>query len=75
MGLKSVRCLPGIGPVMGRRLQDKNFGQADMVLGQFLTMGKDHDKFGQWLAETCQANARHQRLCSNALQDWCNHHL
>ncbi|KAL8222266.1 UNVERIFIED_CONTAM: Barrier-to-autointegration factor [Gekko kuhli] len=41
MGEKSVGTLSGLGDVLGKKLEDKGFDKAYVVLGQFLVLKKD----------------------------------
>ncbi|XP_053229052.1 barrier-to-autointegration factor-like [Podarcis raffonei] len=59
MGDKSLGTLAGIGDVLGRKLEDKGFDKAYVVLGQFLVL---KDLFREWLKDTCGANAKQSRL-------------
>ena len=45
MGEKPVNELAGIGEVLGKRLADKGFDKAYVVLGQFLVLKKNEDLF------------------------------
>ncbi|XP_074503352.1 barrier-to-autointegration factor-like [Sebastes fasciatus] len=71
MGNKSVLFLPGIGKKRGRKLELKDFDKAYLVLGQFLLLKKDHERFTEWLKHTSGANAREAGLCDWCLREWC----
>ncbi|XP_058608630.1 barrier-to-autointegration factor [Onychostoma macrolepis] len=75
MGDKLVYELPGIGPVLGRRLQNRGIIRAQNVLGRFLALNKDEWKFKNWLRDTCGANAKQQRDCYNCLREWTSNNL
>ena len=45
MGEKPVTDLAGIGEVLGKRLADKGFDKAYVVLGQFLVLKKNEEMF------------------------------
>ena len=49
MGEKAVTDLAGIGDVLGKRLESKGFDKAYVVLGQFLLLKKNKDRFVDWL--------------------------
>ena len=49
MGKKPVSDLAGIGQVLGKRLESKGFDKASVVLGQFLLLKKNKDRFVVWL--------------------------
>lgn len=71
MGEKPVNELAGIGEVLGKRLADKGFDKAYVVLGQFLVLKKNEDLFRDWLNQTCGANAKQAGDCYNCLNEWC----
>nr|XP_020456184.1 barrier-to-autointegration factor [Monopterus albus]XP_020456185.1 barrier-to-autointegration factor [Monopterus albus]XP_020456186.1 barrier-to-autointegration factor [Monopterus albus]XP_020456187.1 barrier-to-autointegration factor [Monopterus albus]XP_020456188.1 barrier-to-autointegration factor [Monopterus albus]XP_020456189.1 barrier-to-autointegration factor [Monopterus albus]XP_020456190.1 barrier-to-autointegration factor [Monopterus albus] len=72
MGEKSVMALAGIGEVLGKRLEDKGFDKAYVVLGQFLVLKKDEELFRDWLKDTCGANSKQQGDCCGCLKEWCD---
>ncbi|CAH2324940.1 barrier-to-autointegration factor [Pelobates cultripes] len=72
MGDKTVQCLPGIGDVLGQRLEQKGFDKAYVVLGQFLLLKKDEELFKEWLKDSCSANAKQSRDCCGCLKEWCD---
>lgn len=43
MGGKSVGSLAEIGDALGKKLDERNFNNAYVVLGQFLELKKDED--------------------------------
>uniref|UniRef100_A0A8C8RA50 Barrier-to-autointegration factor n=1 Tax=Pelusios castaneus TaxID=367368 RepID=A0A8C8RA50_9SAUR len=70
MGEKPVGTLAGIGDVLGKKLEDKGFDKAYVVLGQFLVLKKDEELFREWLKDTCGANAKQSRDCAGCLREW-----
>ncbi|XP_056680982.1 barrier-to-autointegration factor-like [Monodelphis domestica] len=72
MGDKPVRCLAGIGEVLGQKLECRGFDKAYMVLGQFLVLKKDEDLFREWLNDICGANAKQSQDCFECLREWCD---
>ncbi|XP_005431450.2 barrier-to-autointegration factor, partial [Geospiza fortis] len=58
-----------IGNALGRKLEEKGFDKAYVVLGQFLVLRKDEELFREWLKETCGANAKQSRDCSGCLRE------
>ena len=72
MGDKSVTNLAGIGETLGKRLSEKGFDKAYVVLGQYLVLKKNEEMFTDWLNVTCGANAKQQRECHACLREWCD---
>lgn len=64
--------LAGIGDVLSKRLEERGFDKAYVVLGQFLVLKKDEDLFREWLKDTCGANAKQSRDCFGCLREWCD---
>jgi len=75
MGDKPVMALAGIGEALGKRLEEKGFDKAYVVLGQFLVLKKDEDLFVDWLKDTCSANKKQQADCYGCLKEWCDSFL
>ncbi|MED6267677.1 Barrier-to-autointegration factor [Characodon lateralis] len=75
MGEKRVTALPGIGKILGGRMEESGFDKANVVLGQFLVLKKDEELFDNWLKDTCGANAKQQRDCYGCLREWCDDFL
>ena len=75
MGEKKVTELAGIGEVLGKRLEEKGFDKAYVVLGQFLVLRKDEELFMEWLQDACHANSKQGRECYHCLIEWCDHFL
>ena len=74
MDRKLVTDLPGIGATAGGALRDGGFSLAYNVLGQFLILNKDEEKFKAWLL-TFGANRLAKDRCFTALNGWCQQHL
>ena len=72
---KRVSKLAGIGPVLGRRLEEKGFEKAYDVLGRFLELKKDKKRFMDWIKDTCGANEKQGSDCYNCIKEWCESHL
>lgn len=49
--------------------------KAYVVLGQYLVLKKDEQRFKDWLKETCGANAKQQEDCYQCLKGWCDNFL
>ncbi|XP_054568462.1 barrier-to-autointegration factor-like [Eptesicus fuscus] len=60
---KPLESLAGIGEVLGKKLEERGFDKAYVVLGQFLVLKKYEDLFQEWLKDTCCANAKQSRNC------------
>ncbi|XP_061602023.1 barrier-to-autointegration factor-like protein [Cololabis saira] len=71
MGDKPVTDLPGIEETLGRRLQERGFYNAYKVLGQFVWLRRDTDRFTTWLKKAIGATSEQADLCARALEDWC----
>ncbi|XP_074503364.1 barrier-to-autointegration factor-like [Sebastes fasciatus] len=67
---KSVAFLPGIGKTLGRRLEQQGFDKAMVVLGQFLVLNEDRERFTEWLKDTSGANSRQAGSCDQCLREW-----
>ena len=55
-------------------LENKGFTMAKEMLGVFLMLEKDQEKFKIWLKCTCGATDNLQNLCSFRLAEWCTRH-
>ncbi|KOB71018.1 putative dna-bridging protein baf [Operophtera brumata] len=75
MKKKPVTDLAGIGDVLGKRLVEKGFDKAFIVLGQYLVLKQDQMVFQQWLKDTCSANSKQSADCYNCLEAWCEQFL
>lgn len=75
MGEKPVMALAGIGEVFGKRLEERGFDKAYVVLGQFLVLRKDEELFRDWLKGACGANVKQQGDCYGCLREWCDSFL
>ncbi|XP_070396169.1 barrier-to-autointegration factor-like [Dermacentor albipictus] len=75
MGDKDVTELAGIGDVLGKRLKDRSFDKAYVVLGQFLVLKQNRQSFESWLKSTCSANSKQAGDCYECLRDWCREFL
>ncbi|XP_049555362.1 barrier-to-autointegration factor-like [Orcinus orca] len=72
VGEKPAGSLAGIGEVLGKKLEERDFDKAYVVLGQFLVLKKDEDLFREWPKDTCGANAKQSRDCFGCLREWCD---
>ena len=73
MAGKPVTALPGIGPVWGRRLNEKGFFYATQILGQYLLLNQNPQDFIAWLQNLF--GIYWGGCVYNALLVWCQHHL
>ena len=69
---KPVGSLARIGEVLGKKLEERGFDKAYVVLGQFLVLDKDEDIFWEWLKDTCGTNAKQSQDCFRYLRGWYN---
>lgn len=75
MGEKPVTELAGIGEVLGKRLENRGFDKACVVLGQFLVLKKNRELFVEWLSDMVGANSNQASECYQCLADWCSEFL
>lgn len=75
MGGKAVTELAGVGDTLGKRLEDRGYAKSSAVLGQYLAMNKDEQKFGSWMKDTCGANTKQSSDCYKSLSEWSNSFL
>ncbi|XP_067680477.1 barrier-to-autointegration factor-like [Haliotis asinina] len=75
MGQKPVTDLPGIGRSLGDELREAGFPKARNVLGKFLEMNQDRNRFKRWLQSKCRANESQAQACYMALKTWCDSHI
>lgn len=75
MGEKPVTELAGIGEVLGRRLENRGFDKAYVVLGQFLVLKKNRELFIEWLTDLVGATPYTSSECYQCLEDWCSEFL
>uniref|UniRef100_A0A8D2J3K1 Barrier-to-autointegration factor n=1 Tax=Varanus komodoensis TaxID=61221 RepID=A0A8D2J3K1_VARKO len=61
----------GTGNPLGKKLEEKGFDKAYIVLGQFLMLKKAKDLFPEWLKNTCGANILQSRDCYGCLKECC----
>ncbi|CAK8680470.1 barrier-to-autointegration factor-like [Clavelina lepadiformis] len=71
MGEKGVREIAGIGEVLGKRLTDKGYDKAYVVLGQFLILKKNEELFLDWMKEEVGANKKQGGDAYSCLKQWC----
>ena len=74
LGNKSVREVPGIGDRLAAELERKGIDLACMLVGQFLYLKRNEEKFKQWLIEQCPANEKQKTDCFRAIKQWCEQH-
>ncbi|XP_042237457.1 barrier-to-autointegration factor-like [Homarus americanus] len=75
MGDKPVTELAGIGEILGRRLENRGFDKAYVVLGQFLVLKKNRELFLEWLQDLVAAKSNQASECYQCLADWCSEFL
>lgn len=45
--------------------------QASTLLGQYLILKRNRDKFDKWFKEVCDASTRETDSCFDSLDQWC----
>jgi len=71
IGHKKVHHLPGIGKTLQARMEAKQFGTVMHILGMFLLMEMDREKFLTWMNDQFEARPKDSVMCYNALHVWC----
>mmetsp|Transcript_16984 Transcript_16984/g.37954 ORF Transcript_16984/g.37954 Transcript_16984/m.37954 type:complete len:93 (-) Transcript_16984:70-348(-) len=46
--------VPGVGPKLLEKLEEANIDTAEKLMGHFLVMGRDTDRFKTWLEDVCE---------------------
>ena len=72
---KSVTALAGIGDTLGKRLSRLGYDKAYSVLGQFLQLQKNEEKFVNWMKTKAGANSKQALDCFHCLSEWCDNFL
>uniref|UniRef100_A0AC34FZ31 Barrier-to-autointegration factor n=2 Tax=Panagrolaimus TaxID=55784 RepID=A0AC34FZ31_9BILA len=70
MGEKLVTAIAGIGETYGKKLEDKGYDKAYVLLGQFLLLKKDEELFVDWLKEEIGIGANHGKSTAACLREW-----
>lgn len=70
IGEKTVFDLPGIGEVLGGRLEKKGFGLAKDLLDMYLQLNGDENEFLHWINKECGANQKQGGDCCRCLKEW-----
>ena len=71
MTIKPVTGLPGIGKVLGGRLESRGYSRANDVLRKFDDLGRDDTQFTNWLKANTGANRKQAGDCYRGLSEWC----
>ncbi|XP_061601682.1 barrier-to-autointegration factor-like protein [Cololabis saira] len=72
---KPVTAIPGIGPLLGSRLEERGFTTAEKVMELFVQYGRDMESFKQWLMCVIGSPPYQAEISARALWQWCNIHL
>jgi len=70
MGEKEVTAIAGIGDTYGKKLAEKGYDKAYVLLGQFLLLKKDKELFIDWLKEEADVAPNHGKNTADCLQGW-----
>uniref|UniRef100_A0A8C5CLI7 Barrier-to-autointegration factor n=2 Tax=Gadus morhua TaxID=8049 RepID=A0A8C5CLI7_GADMO len=75
LGRKRVDALPGIGNALARRLEAEGYDKVFQVVGQYMVLGKDEERFNRWLHDACGANRKQQYDCHKAINGWYDNNM
>jgi len=75
MSSLAVTDLAGIGATLGKRLQERGFDKAEVLLGQFLILKMNKDLFEAWLNDIAGFNKRQASEVYMCLLEWCEEFL
>lgn len=70
LGSKACTAVAGIGPTLGKRLEEEGFDSAKTLLGQYLLLKGNQELFVHWLKEICGANSKQAKDCWSCLSEW-----
>lgn len=75
---KALDTLPGIGPAVRTNLEDADIPDVTVLLGHFLVLQRDSDRFIAFLGNRTPAidkYPRHRAAVAACLSEWCNLNL
>uniref|UniRef100_A0A7E4W123 Barrier-to-autointegration factor 1 n=1 Tax=Panagrellus redivivus TaxID=6233 RepID=A0A7E4W123_PANRE len=75
MGDKEVTAIAGIGETYGKKLAEKGYDKAYVLLGQFLLLKKDQEIFIDWLKEEVGVSAQHGKNAAACLHEWTEQYM
>lgn len=77
IGSNRVSVIPGLHVTeLKDKLEKKGITKASQVLGSFLLLDRNEEKFKDWLMSNCGGlNDKHHKPCYDALQQWCKEHI
>lgn len=74
--LDDVSYVPGIRCRAIKDLHQYGIDKAYQLLGQFLLLGMDEERFLDWLSQTCpKINSGHRNETFTFLKQWCDGNL
>ncbi|CAF0925178.1 unnamed protein product [Brachionus calyciflorus] len=59
----------GIGNINGKILKEKGYSSTGSLLGKFLVLKKDKERFTQWLI-SCGIDVNNANQCFQFIKDW-----
>jgi len=75
MSSLAITDIAGIGETLGKRLEERGFDRAQVLLGQFLLLKMNKDLFEAWLNDIAGFNKRQANETYNCLIEWCEEFL
>lgn len=71
IGDKCTSHIAGIGPVAAKQLAEHGVTKAYHLLGAFLTLDKDQQKFVDYLRAKTKMTEKNAYRAANTLHEWC----
>ncbi|KAK9736690.1 Barrier to autointegration factor [Popillia japonica] len=72
---KPVGEVPGIGKTSAGRLDSRGYGESRDVLGKYLAVKGDEQRFRDFVMSNAGANSKSTGDCYKAMKEWTNNFL